>query len=425
MRKLCYALALVLACCVGMAGRASLAQTPSTTPLPQTYIHAGRLIAVPGDAVKTKQTLVIRGGSIAQVLDGYVTPPETAVVIDLKAMTVLPGLIDAHTHLQTTLGPAAFLKNLTQTKVGYAFDAAANAKKTLLAGFTTVRDLGGANEVIFGLRDAIAKGQVPGPRILASGHQVHAVVKGGQNNVTAVQCSGADECTRITRRQIEAGADLIKVAISGGEPLTGSLVPLIVLFEDEVSAIVAAAETLDRTVACHAFIPETISLCLRAGVHSIEHGSYMDDKTAKLAKQTGAVFVPTLSIGPVMQNQAKTYGLDPARADAFSADMLAAVRIAKKRGIPIIAGSDSGPSAHGANAFELVRLVEAGLTPAEAIQAATTASARYLGLGDMLGALEPGKAADIIAVDGDPLSDITQLQDVDFVMRGGVVHKAP
>ncbi|MEM8987632.1 MAG: amidohydrolase family protein [Pseudomonadota bacterium] len=417
-KSLCASFIIVLAVLIPASGQMVM---PQNAEPEVTYIHAGRLIAIPGEDVKTEQTIIISGAGISEIRDGYATPPQGAATINLKNMTVLPGLIDSHTHLLTEYGPAAFFKSLTQNQVEFAFDGVVNARKTLMAGFTTVQDLGGGDEAIFALRDAIAAGKTPGPRVLASGRQIRAVAE-DKNYNSAVGCAGADECRRITRQQIIAGADVIKVTLSGGEPLS-SLTPPIVFFDEELEAIVETAKTMERKVTCHAMSPDKIKQCLRAGVHSIEHGSYMDDEAAKLAKKTGATFVPTLVIGPVMESAAVNFGLPQPIAEAFSTAMLDAVKIAKKRNVPIALGSDSGPSKHGENANELLRLVEAGLSPEEAIRAATVTSARHLGLEARIGAIEVGKSADIIAVDGDPLEDIAELLTVDFVMKAGVVYK--
>ena len=416
--------ALVIAIVMAVAPAAAKAQaeTPATA---STYIHAGRLIDIPGQRAKTERTIIISGGNIISVLPGYETPPEGAAVIDLKAMTVLPGLIDSHTHLLSEVTPIAPIENLTKGPSHFALRGVANARTTLMAGFTTVQDLGGPNEVIFALRDAIAAGKTPGPRVLASGRQLMSGAENRPGFNMAVSCSGADECARVTRRQIVAGADVIKVTMSGGEPLAPILrLPPTQFFDDELKAIVETAESMEVKVTCHAFTAEAIKRCLRNGVHSIEHGTYLDDEGARMAKRMGARLIPTLLMGPVMKQHGSSYGLDPAIADAFNAQLLETARRAKRIGVSVVTGSDSGPIQHGDNATEFPLFVAAGFTPEEIIQMATIAAAEHLGLETQIGSIEAGKAADIIAVDGDPLSDISELLDIGFVMKDGVVHKS-
>lgn len=385
-----------------------------------TYIHAGTLIDVDAKKSRSNQTIIVSNGMIEDIVNGYAEAPDGAQAVDLKNATVLPGLIDAHVHLLMNLGPDTQMKALTQNDSEATLDGVVNARTTLMAGFTTVQDLGSRNESIFALRDAIAKGQVPGPRILASGEAISANGEEG-----SVGCSGVDECRRVTRAHITAGADVIKTAISGGTLISMGAPPSRFTAE-ELRAIVETAESMNRKVAVHAHGIEAIKFALKQNVHSIEHGTYLDDEAVALFRKSGAVLVPTMMAGQVMEAFAANPMAPPAfreEASQFTARLVAAAARAKRGGVTIALGTDVGAAVHGDNAQELPLLVRAGLTPMEALRAGTIIAATHLGVDKLTGSLKKGKAADIIAVDGDPLADISVLLDVDFVMKGGVVYK--
>ena len=387
--------------------------------------------------VLTEKTLVIRGGKVAEVRDGFVAPAPGAELVDLRSAFVLPGLIDSHVHLLSETSATQRLDAVTKTTSDLVLDGVVFARRTLEAGFTTVADAGDTNEAIFALRDAVRAGKVPGPRILAAGEPLSP--HGGHGDVThyrpdvihdlqdSTLCTGADECARKTRQQINLGADLIKVLATGGV-LDGGATGLEQQFTDEeLRAIIGAAHAMGRMVKAHAHGTKGINAALRAGIDSIEHGTYLDAESIRLFKEHGAWLVPTLIAGDTVAREAArpdTFFLPEVKAKALQAGplMQAMGRRAHDGGIKVAFGTDMGVGPHGQNAREFELMVRAGFSPLEAIQSATTRGAEHLRQGD-IGALTPGRQADLIAVSGDPLKDVTELQRVRFVMRGGEVFK--
>ena len=403
----------------------------------ETLIHAGHVLAVPGDGYLTEQTITVVGGSIASVEAGFVDPGEGDTVIDLKEAYVLPGLIDSHVHLGGERSPTSRLKALTDSEVDEAFDGALHARRTLMAGFTAVQDVGGTNEAIFSLRDAVAAGKVPGPHIKASGRAVSATGGHGDANgyspalsalfTGANTCDGADDCRRAVRQLVKDGADVIKITATGGVLSNTAAGLEQQLFDDELVAIVEAAETMGRRVTAHAHGKGGIEAALRAGVHSIEHGTYLDAESIALFKENGAVLVPTVLAGVTVTgwtNEPWLPAASRAKAAIVGPQMIDMLRRAHEGGVTVAYGTDTGVSAHGNNAQEFALMVEAGFTPEEAIRSATVAASEHLEMSDDIGTLVPGKFADIIATTDDPLDDIRALEDIDFVMQGGVVHKS-
>ena len=403
-----------------------------------TYVQAGRLLADPASGrVLTQQTLVIRGGKVAEVRDGFVAPEAGAQLVDLRQSFVLPGLIDSHVHLLGEGNPNQRLEAVTKTTSDQVLDGVVHARRTLEAGFTTVADCGDTNEAIFALRDAIKAGKVPGPRILAAGEPLSP--HGGHGDVThyrpdvihdledSTLCTGADECARKTRQQINYGADFIKILATGGV-LDGGATGVEQQFTDaEMSAIVTSAHAMGRMVKAHAHGTKGINAALRAGVDSIEHGTYLDAESIRLFKEHGAWLVPTLVAGDTVAREAArpdTYFLPEVKAKALQVGplMQAMGRRAHDGGIKVAFGTDMGVGKHGENAREFALMVAAGFTPLEAVQSATNRGAEHLHQAD-IGALTPGRQADLIAVAGDPLTDVTELQHVRFVMKGGEVFK--
>jgi imidazolonepropionase-like amidohydrolase len=402
------------------------------------YIEAGKLLADPGTGrVETNKTIVVRGGAIVRIDDGFMAHND-GETIDLRDRFVLPGLIDSHVHLGHENGPGDKLRRVSVTAADVAIEGAANARKTLEAGFTTVADLGEENDAIFALRDGIAKGLVPGPRVIAAGNVISP--HGGEGDVFGYRpdvakvlqrpnlCSGADDCRRVVRQQIQRGADVIKV-VATGAVLSDIAAGLGQQFtQDELNAIVDAAHNLGRRVTAHAHGANGVNAFLRAGGDSIEHGTYLDEASIKLFKARGAYLVPTLLAGATVTqwgNDPQSFLSPAARAKAVEVGprMRDMARRAHAAGVQIAFGTDSSVSRHGQNAREFSLLVEAGLTPIEAIRAATVAGADHLGLGGKIGALRPGMAADIVAVSGDPLGDVRVLERVGFVMKDGRVYK--
>jgi len=420
----------------GAATAALLAGGASAAP---TYIHAGRLIAVPGQAVRGASTVIVDKGRIVEIRDGYANPAEAgATIVDLKDKTVLPGLIDSHVHLASDRGGEADLLSWVREEPQmHALEAQWNGMKTLRAGFTTVRNLGDEGATL-ALREAIKRGWVQGPRIIDAAGAIsttggHMDGRGGLNDELVGHlpqpenlCDSVESCRRIVRRQIDRGADVIKFATTGGVNSGTGLATR--MFEDEAKALVETAHAYGRKVAVHAHGSDGIKLALRAGADSIEHGTVMDDEILRMMKAKGTYYVPTLStVNGYLERLAK----DP---NAYAPDVKKQIdwRIgitgqsllkAYPAGVKIAFGTDAGVSKHGRNADEFELLVKYGMPPVEALKAATVNAADLLGLANEVGTIEQGKSADIIAVSGDPLQDVTVLKKVEFVMaRGQVVN---
>ncbi|HVF38047.1 MAG TPA: amidohydrolase family protein [Sphingomicrobium sp.] len=405
---------------------------------PVTVIHAGTLIAEPGKAPRRNASVIVRGRTIAEVRDGFAEFPG-AKVVDLRSATVLPGLIDSHVHLRGLDDRLqARLQENTLDHEDSAYIALVNARKTLLAGFTTVRDLGGDPRLILSLRDAITAGNFAGPTIIGAGLGIS--VSGGHGDPRNLRsrdaslaaasprnvCNGAEDCRRAVREQIGFGADVIKIAATGGvlSNVPGGLNQQ--MMDDEIRAVVATAKTFDRKVAAHAHGVDGVNAALRAGVNSIEHGTFTNEESFRLYKQTGAYYVPTLLAPAAALADGFRAALTPAQ---FEKARLAAGNAEKsfaeavRRGVKIAFGTDTGVSPHGRNAEEFALMVKNGMAPALAIRSATVDAAELLGLSNRVGTIEPGKEADIIAVEGDPTANVRLLENVGFVMKAGRVHK--
>ena len=434
-------LALIVATALLAATAAQAQQAPAGAALsaeqPTTFVQVGRLLADPGSGrVLRDKTLVIRGNQIVEIRDGFVGEGE---VVDLRGAFVLPGLIDSHVHLTGQQSPTSRMDEVTQSNAAQAMVGARYARRTLNAGFTTVADLGASNEAIFALRDAVRRGDVPGPRIIASGsavsvHGGHGDANGYREDILHLMspesvCSGVEDCMRAVRLQVRSGADIIKITATGGV-LSNTAAGLAQQFsEDELAAIVASAHRMGRQVTAHAHGGDGINAFLKAGGDSIEHGTYLDDESMRLFKTHNAWLVPTLMAGDYVARVAASPDnfFTPAQtAKALEAGpkMLDMARRAHAGGVRIAFGTDTGVSAHGDNAQEFALLVRAGLTPLEAIQSATVGAAEHLKISNEAGRLAPGMPADLIAVSGDPLSDVTELERVRFVMKGGQVFRA-
>lgn len=398
-------------------------------------IQAGHVMAVPGEGYLTNQTILVEGGRIVSITPGFTTPKKYPV-IDLKKAFVLPGLIDSHVHITGETSPTERIEEFEDSDVDVAFKGAAFALTTLKAGFTTVQDVGGPNDSVFGLRDAIARGAVPGPRLRASGSSVaitggHGDINGYSARVMAAftgpsVCNGADDCRRAVRQQIKEGADLIKITATGGV-LSNTAAGLEQQFSgEELAAIVEAAHAMGRKVTAHAHGKSGVDAALRAGVDSIEHGTYLDAESIALFKEKGATLVPTVLAGATVTGWTNEPWLPaPSRAKAAIVGplMLDMLRRAHDGGVNVAFGTDTGVSRHGDNAQEFALMVEAGFTPEEAIRAATVVAAGHVQMAKDIGTLEAGKYADLIAVTKDPLKNIRELENVDFVMKGGEVFK--
>ena len=425
--------------CAGLlvpgVGVAVLAQTSAE---PVVVIHAGALLDRPGDVPRGASTIIVRGNRIESIRDGHIAPPAGARLIDLKKEFVLPGLIDAHVHIFADDDKMrARLEANNRDIEDNLLIGVDNARRTVEAGFTTVRDLGSEVHSITALRDAIASGLIAGPTIVAAGQGISGT--GGHadsaNNVNREieelrrsratnLCNGAEDCRRAVRAQISQGADVIKFTATGGvnSNIAGGLGKQ--LFDDEMKAIVETAHLFSRKVAAHAHGADGILAALKAGVDSIEHATYTDATTNAEFKRSNAWLVPTMVAPHAALAQARAGARS--RATLAKAEETVAVHnenIAKaiRDGVRVAFGTDSGVSDHGKNAKEFALLVKAGLTPAAAIRAATIDAATLLDRASRIGSLEPGKDADIIAVATSPLEDVTVLERVRFVMRQGVV----
>lgn len=421
---------------LGVAGLLSLAMATAAPSVAQdAVIHAGHVLAIPGEGYLTRQTITIEDGKIISIVPGYQRPADRAQVIDLKDAYVLPGLIDSHVHMLTENGPGSRLLSLQYSETDYALQGVRHARVTLEAGFTTVQDVGGVDEAIFSLRDAIARGDVVGPRIRASGRAVTPTGGHGDGNgfspaLAAIfsgnTCNGADDCRRATRQVIKNGADIIKITATGGVLSNTAAGLEQQLFDDEIAAIVETAATMGRKVTAHAHGKGGIEAALRNGVQSIEHGTYLDAETVALFIEKDATLIPTVLAGATVTGWTNEPWLpEPSRAKAAIVGplMLDMLRTAREGGVRVAFGTDTGVSVHGGNAEEFLLMVEAGYTPEEAVRAATIVASEHLEMADRIGSLEVGKLADIVAFDGDPLEDIAEIMDVDFVMKDGTVIK--
>ena len=446
----------------GLLGAAAAMAQDVTDLKPQdhyTLLRCGHLIADASKPEQSKVTLIIKNDRVDRIIAGFEWPEmpdptghEVADLkkslgayteIDLKQSWVLPGLIDCHVHLMNEWDKTVRARAMTESNEFAAVRGVMYARKTLDAGFTTVRDLGSNSpQAIFALRDAIEQKMVIGPRIIAAGHWI-AITGGHGDHTNGYRadlipqptpedgvCDGPDECVKAVRNQIKLGADVIKVTATGGV-LSASTAGLAQHFSDpELEAIVKTAHSLGRKVAAHAHGVDGINAAIRAGVDSIEHGTYMDDGTITLLKARGGscYHVPTLLAAQTVFDNAHQpgYYLPMVARKALLVGPQAKLMFQKSHesGVKIAFGTDTGVSPHGENAREFKLMVDAGMTPQEAIRAATITASELLGLEKEIGTLEPGKQADVIAVKGDPMKDVTELERIAFVMRGGVTAKA-
>lgn len=400
-------------------------------------VHAGRLLDRPGRAPRGASTLVIRDGRISEVRDGFVDVAGAGLVVDQRTRFVLPGLIDSHVHLDSdTGGQLGALEDVQLETAEIAYNALVNAHKTLRAGFTTVRNLGDGRGVTLALRDAIRAGKLVGPNIVDAGRSI-STTSGHMDGALGYRedlhevlhahdnlCDSVEACRRVVRTQVGRGVDVIKIATTGGVNSQVGAGLGKQMFDDEARAVVATAQLYGKKVAVHAHGADGIQVALDAGVDSIEHGTMLDEKLITQMARQGTYYVPTLS---TVNGYIERLATNP---DSYSPEVRAKVewRIkvtgqslekAAPRGVKVAFGTDAGVSKHGRNADEFELMVKHGMTPAAAIEAATVNAAELLGIGADVGSLEPGKRADLIAVDGNPLDDVTVLKRVPFVMKDG------
>ena len=403
-----------------------------------TIIYAGELLVVPGKPTLKNQTMTIKEGKIITIEAGFIGQEETEniTLVDLRDAFVMPGLMDMHVHLQGELGPTNDRDALKMSSQLVGMRTVHHGMKTLMAGFTTVRDVGSDSQYMYAYRDAIEKGWIDGPRIIAAGG---VGITGGHADVSGIKpelmefytdksiCDGPYDCRRAARDAIKYGADLIKITSTGGvmtDRATGTGQQMEM---DELKEVVLAAKRMGKKVASHAHHEDGIIAALEAGVHSIEHGTYTGQKAIKLFKETGAYLVPTLLAGDTVVKMAKNTNILPpavaAKAIKVGTDMRGNFIKSYNAGVKIAFGTDSGISKHGTNADEAVLMSEAGMPNADVIVSATINAADLIDMSAELGTLEVGKQADIIATDGSPIKDIKELLDGDFVMKGAKVYK--
>ncbi|MEH0164905.1 metal-dependent hydrolase family protein [Roseateles microcysteis] len=405
-----------------------------------TLIHAGRLIDVDQGKVLEQMSIVIKDGRISEVKAGYIDAAGYSPYHDLRAQTVMPGLIDMHVHVSgESSGASGATDRFLLNPADYALRATQYLNRTLNAGFTTVRDLGAGNGLAISLRDAVRKGWIKGPRIFAAGKGIATTGgHGDPSNALNLEythdhgpeggvINGAAEARKAVRQRYKEGADLIKITGTGGVLSLAKNGHNPQFMEDEVEAIVKTARDYGFAVAVHAHGRDGIMRAVKAGVDSIEHGTYMDDEIMREMKARGTWFVPTISAGKFVADKAKVDGyfheLVRPKAAAIGPLIQATFGRAYKAGVKIAFGTDAGVAPHGTNGQEFIYMVEAGMTTMDAIKSATVNAAQLLRQSDQLGSIAPGKLADVVAVNGDPLRDISLMTKVSFVMKDGVAVK--
>lgn len=404
-----------------------------------TYLHCGKLIDTESGKVLTEKTIVVSGEKIISVEDGFVNPQNSEdMVVDLKSKTVMPGLIDMHVHIEGETSPTRYLDRFTKNNADVAFVSVEIAKRTLMAGFTTVRDLGGSG-VNVALRDAVNKGTVSGPRIYTAEKAIgttggHADPTNGMRKDLMGDPGPAEgvinspeDARKAVRQRYKNGADLIKITATGGVLSVAKNGQNAQFTQEEVNEIVKTAKEYGMVVAAHAHGKEGMKRAVKAGVQTIEHGSFMDKEVAALMKENNTHLVPTLSAGRYVEAKAKIPNYYPAviipKITKTMAVLDETFKMVVNENVPIAFGTDAGVFPHGENAKEFVFMVEAGWTPMFSIQSATITNAKLLDMENQLGQIKAGYLADIIAVDEDPIKDISTMERVSFVMKNGVIYK--
>lgn len=419
------------------------AQSSDAPPPPKiTYIKAGRLFDATSDAVRTNAVIIVEGDKIQKIASAAeITIPTGADVIDLSADTVLPGLIDCHTHLGARADRYNPIFDFRDTPFDSAFAAVVNARKTLDAGFTTVRDVGSAPFLAVDLRNSINEGYLPGPRVVASGPAISITGGHGDLNSYSPQTSvwmfpnekdfaivdGIAEMQHTVRAQVKYGVDVIKVLASGGVLSKGDSPGAPQFTFEELKMAADTAHQAGRKIAAHAHGAQSIKDAIRAGFDSIEHASLVDDEGIALAKQHGTYFVMDIYNDDYLLGNAIKFGLEQENIDKerkLGRTQRENFAKAFKAGVKMAFGTDAGVYPHGDNAKQFFYMVKYGMSPAQAIHAATSSAADLIGRANEVGTLVAGKFADIVAVKGDPLTDVTTLEHMDFVMKGGVIYKS-
>ena len=403
-------------------------------------LHVGSLIDVEKLKVHKNQSIRISGNKITAIEKGFSEKLDKEILIDLKDKTLMPGLMDMHVHISGEINKESYGEGFFMSNSDYALRATVFAKKTLDAGFTTVRDLGDlAPGVVVSLRKAIAKGYIQGPRIYAAGKSI-ATTGGHADPTNGVKpellgdpgpkqgvINSPSDAMKAVRQRYKEGSDVIKLTVTGGVLSLAKSGSNPQFTQEEISAVVKAAKDYDFTVAVHAHGAEGMKRAVLAGVDSVEHGTYMTDEVMRLMKKRGTYYVPTITAGKWVGEKAGVEGYYPAivqpKAAAIGPVIQSTFAKAYKKGIKIAFGTDAAVFPHGLNGREFKYMVEAGMPAIETIQSATLNTAKLLKIEDKLGSIKVGKLADLVAVDGDPLKDISLMESVSFVMKDGVVVK--
>lgn len=421
-----FALTLLL-CCFALQGFAQ-----------KTYLHCGGLIDVATGKRQTAKTLIVENNRILEIRDGYSSPGDGDLLVDLKEKTVLPGLTDMHVHIESQSSPDTYIKRFTMNPADIAFEAASYAESTLMAGFTTVRDLGGSG-VNIALRKAIDKGLTPGPRLYTAGKSI--ATTGGHADPTNGRrldelgdpgpkegvVNSPEEGRKAVRQRYKEGSDVIKITATGGVLSVSKNGQNPQFTVEEIRAITETAADYGMLTAAHAHGDEGMQRAILGGIRTIEHGTLMSEATMAMMKEHGVYLVPTISAGKTVAELAEKPGYYPEvvalKARAIGPQIQDMFAKAYKLGVPIAFGTDAGVFPHGKNAMEFGFMVEAGMPAAEALKSATITCAQLLGTASELGQLKAGFLADIIAVDGNPLEDIHVMETVSFVMKDGKIYK--
>lgn len=416
-----------------------LALATASSVSARTLLHVGTLIDAVSAAPQKTMTVIVDGARIVAVEAGYSAPAAGDKAIDLKSSTVTPGWIDCHVHLDQQNSASSLVEGFQLNPGDWALNGAFYAKKTLLAGFTTVRNLGDHSNSTLALRRAVSLGLVDGPRIYSSGKSI--ATTGGHADPTNGRArelmgdpspldgviNGPDEARKAVRQRYKDGVDVIKITATGGvlSQAKSGMAPQFTA--EELKALIDTAHDYGLKVAAHAHGTEGMKRAIEAGIDSIEHGTFMTDEIIALMKQHHTVYVPTVSAGKFVAEKAKIDGYFTAivrpKAAAIGPLIQATLQRAYSAGVTIAFGTDQGVAAHGDNALEFVYMVEAGMPPLAAIKAATLEAAKLLGAEKDLGTIEAGKFADLVAVPGDLLADIKLVSQVSFVMKGGTIYK--
>lgn len=403
-----------------------------------TYLHCGSIVDIKSGKVLSEKTIVVSGNKIKSIQNGFTTGSDNDRVIDLKAKTVLPGFIDMHVHIESESGPKAYMDRFTKNEADIAFQSSVYAKRTLMAGFTTVRDLGGTG-VNIALRNAVDNGLVEGPRIFTAGKSI-ATTGGHADPTNGMKKSlmgdpgpgegvvnSPEDGKKAVRQRYKEGSDVIKITATGGVLSVAKNGKNPQFTIEEIRAITDTAKDYGMLTAAHAHGDEGMQRAIKGGIRTIEHGSYMSEETMELMKQYNAYLVPTITAGKQVEEKAKIPGFFPEvvaqKAREIGPLIQGTFGKAYKKGVAIAFGTDAGVFPHGLNAKEFGYMVEAGMPIREALASATVTNADLLGMGDALGQLKEGFLADVIAVNDNPYTQVETLEEVVFVMKDGIIYK--